>query len=160
MKPKQIIENLKQEGYQSQCPFCESKLNLSEVEMFDDKNFGERSLEFYEQELKKVQKQKERLEGMTNGNFDWLARNTKSINVGFILERLILSLDSFNYNHNDCRPMFDPLDYIIFEGLTENGIVENVTFVDVKTGNAKLTEGQKQIKQTILNKNVKFRTYE
>lgn len=158
MKSNQIIEHL--QDYQSSCPYCETKLKLSEVEVFDDKNFKEKSLEFYELELKKVQKQKERIDGLQNGNYNWLTVNTKAINVGFILERIILTMDSFKYNHNDCRPMFDPLDYLIFEGLTEKGYVENITFVDVKTGNARLTDGQKQIKQTILDKNVKFRTYE
>lgn len=158
MKPKQIIEHLQE--YQSSCPYCETKLKLSDVEVFDDKNFQEKSLEFYELELKKVQKQKERIEGLQNGNYNWLTVNTKAINVGFILERIILTMDSFKYNHNDCRPMFDPLDYLIFEGLADKGYVENITFVDVKTGNARLTDGQKQIKQTILDKNVKFRTYE
>ena len=153
-----MIEQIKE--YNSVCPHCESKLNLSEVEVFEDKKFGENSLEYYENELKKVQKQKERIDGMVKNSFDWLTTTTKATNVGFILERLILTMDSFKYNHNDCRPMFDPLDYLIFEGLTEKGYVENITFVDVKTGNARLTEGQKQIKQTIIDKNVKFRTYE
>lgn len=155
---KQIINELR--AYQSTCPNCETKLSLSEVELFEDKNFGEKSLEYYEAELKKVQKQKERLDGMVGSNFDWLTVNTKAINVGFILERLILTLPSFNYNRRDCRSMFDPLDYVIFEGLAENGIVDHITFIDVKTGNARLTPGQEQIKKTILNKNVKFRTYE
>lgn len=153
-----MIEQIKE--YNSVCPHCESKLNLSEVEVFEDKKFGENSLEYYENELKKVQKQKERIDGMVKNSFDWLTTTTKATNVGFILERLILTMDSFKYNHNDCRPMFDPLDYLIFEGLTEKGYVENITFVDVKTGNARLTDGQKQIKQTIIDKNVKFRTYE
>jgi len=153
-----LIDEIKQ--YNSVCPNCESKLNLSEVEVFEDKKFGANSLEYFENELKKVQKQKERIEGLQNGNFGWLANNTKAINVGFIMERMVLTLDSFNYNHNDCRPMFDPLDYLIFEGLTEKGYVENITFVDVKTGKARLTDGQQRIKQTIIDKNVKFRTYE
>ena len=157
-KPKQIIEQLQE--YQSTCPYCDTRHKLSEVEVFDDKNFGTNSIEYYEEELRKVQKQKERINGLVNGNFDWLAKNTQAINIGFILERLLLTFDSFKYNHNDCRPMFDPLDYIIFEGLTEKGYVENITFVDVKTGKATLTEGQKQIKQTIIDKNVKFKTYE
>jgi len=158
LKQNKLIDSLRE--FQSQCPSCEGKFNLSEVELFEDNKFGEQSLAFYESELKKVQKQKERIAGLTKGNFDWLANNTRSVNVGFIAERIVLTLDTFNYNHNDCRPMFDPLDYIIFEGLTEKGYVENITFVDIKTGNARLTEGQKNIKQTILNKNVKFRTYE
>ena len=153
-----VIDKIKE--YNSICPHCEAKLNLSDVEMFEDKKFGTQSLEYYEAELKKVQKQKEKIEGMQNGNFGWLANNTKAVNVGFIMERMVLTLNSFKYNHNDCRPMFDPLDYLIFEGLTEKGYVENITFVDVKTGNARLTEGQKSIKQTIIDKNVKFRTYE
>ena len=54
--------------------------------------------------------------------------------------------------------MFDPIDYIVFEGLAQ-GEVKSISFIDIKTGNAKLTEGQEQIKQMISDKNVKFRTY-
>lgn len=58
----------------------------------------------------------------------------KSTNIGFILERLAPTMKNFRFNHNDCRSLFDPIDYIIFEGLSTKGKVSKFFFVDIKTG--------------------------
>ena len=144
--------------YQTECPKCKQAFPIKDAEVFTDKNFGEKSLQFYEAELQKLQKYKSEIDAVIAANYDWLTENTRAINAGFILEKLVLTFDSFPFKHEECRPMFDPIDYIVFEGLAQ-GEVKGISFIDIKTGNAKLTEGQKQIKQTISDKNVKFRTY-
>ncbi len=60
----------------------------------------------------------------------------------------------------DCRSTGgDPIDYVIFKGLSEGNVTE-IIFVDVKTGGAVLTPRQKEIKDVInVQKNVKFRTF-
>ncbi len=82
-----------------------------------------------------------------------------SINIGFILERLAPTMNSFRFNHNDCRSLFDPIDYVIFEGLTTKGRVDKIFFLDIKTGNARLTKRQKEIQSVINNKNVNFKKF-
>ena len=83
----------------------------------------------------------------------------KAINLGFLLERLAPTLDGFTFNKNDCRSMFDPIDYVIFEGLSEKQKVDKIVFVDIKTGGARLTPKQRKIKQVVEDKNVGFKTY-
>ena len=55
--------------------------------------------------------------------------------------------------------MFDPIDYVIFEGLSEKQKVDKIIFVDIKSGGARLTQKQKKIKQVVEDKNVGFKTY-
>lgn len=153
----EIIDTIR--PYQSICPNCSTVNKLSDVEIFTGKPTTEQAIKIYEEKLREIQHRKDTLAGYKDANYNWLTVNTKSINVGFIMERLVLTMDQFNYNHNDCRPMFDPIDYVIFHGLYENREVDRITFVDIKTGNAKLTKGQKEIAQVINDKNVKFRTY-
>ena len=83
----------------------------------------------------------------------------KAVNMGFLLERLAPTLDDFTFNKNDCRSMFDPIDYVIFEGLNKKQRVDKIVFVDIKTGGARLTPKQRKIKQVVDEKNVKFKTY-
>lgn len=146
-------------GYQSECPHCRESFAISESEVFVDKNFGEKSLQYYESQLKELEEYKRQVELAYNSNYGWLAENTRAINAGFLLEKLVLTFPDFPFEHSECRPMFDPIDYIVFNGLA-SGEVESITFVDIKSGNARLTDGQKQIKQTVIDKNVKFRIYE
>lgn len=80
-----------------------------------------------------------------------------STKMGFILERITPLLTSFRFNHNDCRSLFDPIDYVIFDGLTDTGSVKKIFFVDIKTGYARLTSRQKEIKNLISNNKVTFK---
>ena len=83
----------------------------------------------------------------------------KAINLGFLLERLAPTLDDFTFNKNDCRSIFDPIDYVIFEGLNKKQRVDKIVFVDIKTGGARLTSKQRKIKQVVEEKKVEFKTY-
>ena len=55
--------------------------------------------------------------------------------------------------------MFDPIDYVIFEGLSEKQKVEKIIFMDIKSGKARLSQKQKKIKAAVDNKQVQFKTY-
>jgi predicted Holliday junction resolvase-like endonuclease len=83
----------------------------------------------------------------------------KSINIGFILERLAPAMKSFRFNTNDCRSLFDPIDYVIFEGLSSKGKVERILFADIKTGNARLNDHQKRIRSVIEKKRLLWDVY-
>ncbi len=43
----------------------------------------------------------------------------------------------------------DPIDYVVFDGLTVNRRVERITFVEVKCGTARESSAQKSIAQAI-----------
>ena len=55
--------------------------------------------------------------------------------------------------------MFDPIDYVIFEGLSKKQRVDKIVFVDIKSGGAQLSRKQKRIKQVVEDKGVEFKTY-
>jgi predicted Holliday junction resolvase-like endonuclease len=52
----------------------------------------------------------------------------KAVNIGFILERIAPAFDHFPFEHNDCRSLFDPIDYVIFEGLNKSGSCKQNNF--------------------------------
>jgi predicted Holliday junction resolvase-like endonuclease len=59
----------------------------------------------------------------------------------------------------DCRSLFNPIDYIIFDGLSK-GNVEKIVFSDIKTGEySRLTGSQPQIRQLVQKKKVVWDTY-
>ena len=55
--------------------------------------------------------------------------------------------------------MFDPIDYVIFEGLSEKQKVDKNIFMDIKSGKARLSQKQRKIKEAVDNKKVQFKTY-
>lgn len=121
---------------------------------------SEPAIEKYEKQLQDIQTRKEKLKTIRDEVYNSMLTNVKSVNIGFISERLFPALESFRFNHNDCRSTGgDPIDYVVFEGLSDRNEVDFIHFVDVKTGNASLSSRQKEIKQVIQDKNVKFRIY-
>ncbi len=140
-----------------ECPNCFSELQLVEV-VVDTKKL--KNVDYYQQQLNEIQQRKAQLKEIRDKTYEKIFTTTKAVNIGFIAERIIPALDTFEYNHRDCRSTGgDPIDYVIFKGLSEGNVTE-IIFVDVKTGGAVLTPRQKEIKDVInVQKNVKFRTF-
>ena len=55
--------------------------------------------------------------------------------------------------------MFDPIDYVIFDGLNKTGEVQKIFFIDIKTGEARLKKNQKAVKQKVQDKLIEFKHY-
>lgn len=56
----------------------------------------------------------------------------------------------------DCRFLGEPIDMVVFDGMSENRI-NKITFLDVKTGNAALNKHQRLVRDTIEDQKVKFK---
>lgn len=158
-KHQEIITALKTQNFFAECPHTGDDISLKKAALFDNGNFSEKALEIYQQQLDDVRETKERLKKLRDVGTTKSEIGAQSVNIGFILERLAPTLGSFRFNHNDCRSLFDPLDYVIFEGLSKNGVVNKVFFIDIKTGNARLNRRQKEIQTVVSNNKVSFKKY-
>lgn len=157
---REIIDTLNSGNFFCVCPCgCGEEIRLKDADLFYLDNFSKRGKEARQALLDDLKQQridlKERELNMTKRP----QLTAKAVNIGFILERIAPAFDSFPFEHNDCRSLFDPIDYVIFEGLNKKGIVDKIIFTDIKTGAARLKNNQKEIKQIILDKRVTFKTY-
>tara|TARA_B100000315_G_scaffold256089_1_gene301170 strand:+ start:1541 stop:2044 length:504 start_codon:yes stop_codon:yes gene_type:complete len=158
---RETLDVLNNGKFHIECPnsFCQEEIKLSEAGLFHLDNFTPESHDIYKRML---EEQKERRAGLKEKKLKIPKESevkTKAVNLGFLLERLAPTLDGFTFNKNDCRSMFDPIDYVIFEGLNKKKKVDKIMFVDIKTGGARLTQKQKKIKQAVEDKKVEFKTY-
>lgn len=78
-------------------------------------------------------------------------------NFGKIAEQIIPAFLTFPYLQSECRPLFEPVDYVVFTGLSGKRHVETIKFVDVKTGDAGLSKGQRQIRDRVAEGKIKHR---
>lgn len=76
---------------------------------------------------------------------------------GQIGERVAPFFKGFGFEVADARFLGSPVDYVVFDGLTE-GHVKRVVFVEVKVGHLPLTLFQKQVKQAVERKDVDWKT--
>jgi predicted Holliday junction resolvase-like endonuclease len=75
--------------------------------------------------------------------------------LGKTLEKIAPVFSGFGHHPYDVRPMFDPVDFVVFDGYFQ-GEVTNITFVEFKTGQGRTTKIQDSIRNAVERKRVGF----
>ncbi len=83
---------------------------------------------------------------------------SRAVLGGQFSEQLAPYLPNFKYLPTEVRFIGKPIDFLVFKGMDEKKINE-VVFVEVKSGKAKLTEHEKNLKETIDKKRVRWEEY-
>jgi predicted Holliday junction resolvase-like endonuclease len=76
-------------------------------------------------------------------------QRSRSTLLGNLFERLAPFLQRFGHDPRDVRAIMNPIDYVVFDGLTLTRRVERITFVEVKAGMAHASPTQKSIAEAI-----------
>lgn len=157
---QKVIRLLEENRFYTECPCgCGEEILLRDANLFFLDDFSDVGKEAYKKLLEDVKSQKKELKKREKQMSSKSEIAAQSVNIGFIMERLAPTLKSFPFEHYDCRSLFDPIDYVIFEGLHKRGVVSKIVFTDIKTGNAKLKANQKEIKELVNNRKVTLRVY-
>ena len=82
--------------------------------------------------------------------------SSRAVLKGQINEQLCPFLPGFEYKPSDFKFLGQPIDGIVFEGMTE-GEVTNVVLVDIKTGTANLTKVQRQVRDCLKEGKFEFK---
>ena len=83
---------------------------------------------------------------------------SRAVLGGQFAENLAPFLPDFPFNPNECRFIGKPVDFLVFKGMDEKSITE-VIFVEVKSGDARLSGQERNLKEAIENKRVSFAEY-
>ena len=75
---------------------------------------------------------------------------------GRVAEMFAPFLKGFGFSSTDAKFIGDPVDYIVFNGMSEDDI-KDVVFVEVKSGFSKLNNRQRQIKDIIKKGKVRWK---
>ena len=154
-----LIRFLQNNQFKADCGHCGESFQLKEATLFPLDQFPPAAKELLQQIKAELQDRKANLQERTAKTKQKTQTTTRSVNVGFILERLAPALPNFPFDKNDCRSLFDPIDYVIFEGLNKSGKVQKIFFVDIKSGEARLKKNQQAIRRMIEAKKLEFKQY-
>ena len=83
---------------------------------------------------------------------------SRAVIGGQFSEQLAPFLPNFKYLPTECKFVGKPIDLIVFKGMDEKNINE-IVFMEVKSGNSKLSAQEKNLKDTIDKKNVRWEEY-
>ena len=88
---------------------------------------------------------------------DAIARS-RAVLSGQFSEQIAPFLPGFKYFPTECRFIGKPVDFIVFKGV-EKREIEEVVFVEVKSGNSKLSSIERSLKLAIDEGRVSFEEY-
>ena len=153
-----LISDLSNSKLYGTCPNCRKPSKLSEFVMFP-------VTEEFPEEGKKSKTAYEKLFENKTGDFqtqvkratEGAEKTSKAVGFGKTIEKMIHLHKKFNIPLEDCRFLAEPLDVIVFNGAAANN-VDHITFMEIKSGNARLNKHQNMIKKAIKKNNVKVET--
>lgn len=158
-KAEEIIRTLTANRFYAECPCCGEPILLKDAGLFYLDDFSPDAEKLYQQKLGECKIREKELREKRKTISRRSETATETVNIGFILERIVPSMKDFQFDHNDCRSLFDPIDYIIFEGLSKKNSVSKILFAEIKTGKANLTKKEKGIRNLVEDKRVVWDTY-
>lgn len=85
-------------------------------------------------------------------------KRSKQVVSGHVYEQISPLIPGFPYELRDVRHVGNPLDFIIFRGLSGSGEVE-VIFLEIKTGMSTLNSNERRVKKAIESGRVKYEVF-
>lgn len=83
---------------------------------------------------------------------------SRAVLAGQFSEQLAPYMPGFSYSPTECKFLGKPVDFLVFRGMDEKEI-EEVVFVEVKSGKSKLNKQEKNLKEAIEKKRVRWEEY-
>jgi predicted Holliday junction resolvase-like endonuclease len=149
--PKTLIAELQRDPrFKATCPACLEDFRLADAVLFAWNDRPPKAALQALQAMRERIKERRRELARSRELMTKTARRTaQAVNLGKIVEKIVPSFASFSYEPGDCRALFEPIDYLVFSGLATQNQVEALFFVDVKSGNARLSRAQTSIKKAV-----------
>ena len=152
-------------GLKIQCPHCTEEFAIKRAKLFSmydtyppavQEIIRER-FESANESRGELKERKKQLAENREKKPEKITASAQGSNFGKIAEQIVPAFLTFPYKQNECRPLFEPIDYIIFTGLSGKGRVEAIKFVDVKTGEGRLSKGQRRIRDRVVEGKIKHK---
>ena len=85
-------------------------------------------------------------------------RRSRSVLGGMFAEQLAPYLPNFPFSPTEAKFIGAPIDFLVFKGMDAQ-YFEEVIFVEVKSGAARLNQNERSLKDAIINKRVRWHEY-
>lgn len=86
-------------------------------------------------------------------------QRSRAVIGGQVVEQVAPFLPNFPCNPADARFVGKPVDFVAFSGLSEKDKVDEVLFIEVKTGRSELNAREKEIRRAVKEGRVRYVEY-
>jgi predicted Holliday junction resolvase-like endonuclease len=82
-------------------------------------------------------------------------QRSQAATLGKVYEHLIPYLPDFRWNPKDARFLGTPVDFLVFDGLSE-GHVRAIVFVEIKTGSSSMSARERLVRDAVTGRRVEW----
>ena len=155
-KISELITTLQKSKLYAECPHCGDEFSLAGSVLFDgNKKFPDEADRIRREWQKGLDENIAELQKRYVMADEGAEKKAIEVGIGKIIEKVLPAYKNFKMPLEDCRFLAEPIDMIVFEGASEQKI-NHITFMDIKTGNAKLNTHQRQIRDAVNEQQVKW----
>ena len=158
MSKNQLIKQLSGSTLYAECPKCREEFKLRDAILFDGLGpFPQQAMETQAALQVELDKRGQQLEKKSVQADAGAERGAVSSGWGKIFEKVVIAHKDFKIPIRDCRPLYEPIDLIAFNGM-ENGEVTSLDFIEIKSGKTlRLNDHEKAVKEAVEEGNVDFK---
>lgn len=158
MNTEQLIKQLKESNLYAECP-CGGEFKLSNALLFDGiRGFPQEALEKQKELKEELKERDEDLKKRGKLATERAEKTAMTVNIGKKIEVVLPTMSDFKWKLADCRFLGDPIDFITFNGFSMN-YINSLSFIEVKSGAARLNDHQKAVKEAIEDKKVSYKIF-
>jgi predicted Holliday junction resolvase-like endonuclease len=135
----------------ARCPNCEGEFPLWKSQLFDatQRTLPQPALDYLKGVREEIAEMSKDLAARKLAATTRPRIAAEAINIGKVVEKIAPSLPGFPVVSSDCRSLLEPIDYIVFRGLSAHGRIDSLIFVEVKSGGGRLSNVQSQVKSLV-----------
>lgn len=124
----------------------EAEIRVNERELRDGLNRLERDAKT---RVREILRSKTEVQALIRVASKEAVLRSRATLLGKLLERLAPCFRRFAYDPRDMRCICDPVDYVLFDGLTIERKIKQITFIEVKSGRSRLSGVQRSVREAV-----------
>jgi predicted Holliday junction resolvase-like endonuclease len=140
------------------CPTCGDIFRVSDMRIFYGKEPPKDWLSTLTEKEQLLEKQQLQFEVDKSKIIEDAIQRSIAIRIGKTLERIAPIIPRLGVRPSEIRGIFDPVDYVAFNGMLENRI-DNICFLELKTGKSSLTKIQRRIRDAVNEGRVEWKEF-
>ena len=148
--PRDLLTRLKKDRDKLQEQLDSLEMEIEDVESTYQQKLEEQQYRFDTEIDKHIGKREKEIR-------DKAIAKSRASQLGKTLEKVAPMFPGFGHHPYDVRPVFDPIDFVVFDGYFK-GEVTDLVFVEFKTGQSRLNDVQSSIQEAVRKKRVHFET--
>jgi predicted Holliday junction resolvase-like endonuclease len=157
LRRDELISRLQSSNLYAECTHCGEEFRLSDAILFDGlRKFPEAAEKKQEELLEALAQRSDVLKKRKISAGPGAEKKAIEVGIGKIIEKIIPAYKEFKIPLSDCRPLFEPIDLIVFNGMSKMN-VGSLTFLEIKTGMSRLGKHERMVREAIEKRKVVYK---